>query len=104
VTFRGDAANGRAVRRIGTLHAYRSALASRYDMYGGALACGGSLGYHSLVVAHKTLPCGTKVRVRYRGRVVTATVRDRGPYVGGREYDLAGAVARQLGFNGVGSI
>jgi peptidoglycan lytic transglycosylase len=104
VTFPGDAANGRAVRRIGTLHAYRGALASRYDLYGGALACGGSLGYHSLVVAHKTLPCGTKVRVRYRGRVVTATVRDRGPYAGGREYDLAGAVARRLGFNGVGTI
>ena len=73
-------------------------------MYGGALACGGSLGYNALVVAHKTLPCGTKVRIRYRGRSVTATVRDRGPYVGGREFDLAGAVARRLGFNGVGTI
>jgi rare lipoprotein A len=104
VTFSGDVANARAVRRIGTLHAYRGALASRYDLYGGALACGGSLGYDSLVVAHKTLPCGTKVRVRYRGRVATATVRDRGPYTGGREYDLAGAVARRLGFNGVGRI
>jgi rare lipoprotein A (peptidoglycan hydrolase) len=31
-------------------------------------------------------------------------VRDRGPYVGGREFDLAGAVARKLGFNGVGRI
>jgi len=104
VTFRGDAANARSVRRVGALHAYRSALASRYDLYGGPLGCGGRLGYHSLVVAHKTLPCGTRVRVRYRGRSVTATVRDRGPYVGGREYDLAGAVARRLGFNGVGRI
>jgi rare lipoprotein A len=104
VAFPGDAANGRAIRRIGRLHAYREALASRYDLYGGALACGGSLGYGSMVVAHKTLPCGTKVRVRYRGRTVTATVRDRGPYAGGREFDLAGAVARRLGFDGVGTI
>ncbi len=104
VTFRGDVANARAQRRIGRVYGYRAALASRYDMYGGPLACGGRLGYHALVVAHKTLPCGTRVRVRYRGRSVTATVRDRGPYVGGREYDLAGAVARRLGFNGVGTI
>lgn len=104
VTFRGDAVNARAVKRVGRLHGYRSALASRYDLYGGPLGCGGRLGYHSLVVAHKTLPCGTKLRIRYRGRTVTATVRDRGPYVGAREFDLAGAVARRLGFNGVGRI
>jgi rare lipoprotein A len=104
VTFPGDAANGRALRRVGQVNAYRPALASRYDMYGGALGCGGSLGYNALVVAHKTLPCGTRVRIRYRGRVVTATVRDRGPYAGGREFDLAGAVARRLGFNGVGTV
>jgi rare lipoprotein A len=104
VTFAGDAANGRALRRIGRVSSYRPALASRYDMYGGALACGGSLGYNALVVAHKTLPCGTKVRIRYHGRTATATVRDRGPYSGGREFDLAGAVARKLGFNGVGRI
>jgi rare lipoprotein A len=104
VTFPGDEANSRTVRRVGRLSAYRRSLASRYDLYGGALACGGSLGYHALVVAHKTLPCGTRVRIRYRGRSVTATVRDRGPFVGGREFDLAGAVARRLGFNGVGTI
>jgi hypothetical protein len=104
VTFRGDSANAGAERRIGKLRGYRPALASRYDMYGGALACGGSLGHDSLVVAHKTLPCGARVRISYRGRSVTATVRDRGPYVGGREFDLAGAVARRLGFDGVGEI
>ncbi|HVE68200.1 MAG TPA: septal ring lytic transglycosylase RlpA family protein [Solirubrobacteraceae bacterium] len=104
VTFRGDAANARSVKRVGRLHGYREALASRYDMYGGPLGCGGRLGYNALVVAHKTLPCGTKLRIRYRGRTVTATVRDRGPYVGGREFDLAGAVARRLGFDGVGRI
>jgi hypothetical protein len=104
VAFAGDAGNSRAAKRIGRLQVYRTALASRYNLYGGALACGGSLGYRSLVVAHKTLPCGAKVGIRYRGRAVTATVQDRGPYVGGREFDLAGAVARRLGFDGVGVI
>jgi peptidoglycan lytic transglycosylase len=55
-------------------------------------------------VANKSLPCGTKLTIRYRGRTVKAVVRDRGPYVGGREFDLAGAVARRLGFDGVGQI
>jgi rare lipoprotein A len=104
LTFAGDAANAPSVRRIGTVSGYRATLASRYDLYGGALACGGSLGADSMVVAHRSLPCGTKVRIRYRGHAVTATVRDRGPYVGGREFDLAGAVARRLGFDGVGTI
>lgn len=104
LTFAGDRANAGAVQRIGQLSGYRPALASRYDMYGSALACGGALGYDSLVVAHRTLPCGTKLRIRYHGRSVTATVRDRGPYSGGREFDLAGAVARRLGFDGVGTV
>ncbi len=100
----GDETTGRAIRSLGRLTAYRATTASRYDAYGGPLACGGRLGYDSLVVAHKTLPCGTAVTVRYHGRVVHARVADRGPYVGGREFDLAGAVARRLGFDGVGTV
>lgn len=49
-------------------------------------------------VAHKTLPCGTKVRLLYRGRKITARVWDRGPYVGGRDFDLDVTVQRRLGF------
>ena len=104
VRFAGDRRNNGAQRTAGRLAVLRPALASRYDLYGGPLACGGSLGYNAMVVAHKSLPCGTKVTIRYRGRTADAVVRDRGPYVGGREFDLAGAVARKLGFNGVGTI
>ena len=104
LAFPGDAANARTVRRIGSLSGYRPAMVSTYDMYGGALACGGTLGYDSLVVANRTLPCGTRVRIHYGNRSVTATVRDRGPFVGDREFDLAGAVARRLGFAGVGTV
>ncbi len=104
VRFAGDATARSAQRTVGRLNVYRSSLASRYDAYGGPLACGGRLGYDSMVVANKSLPCGTRLTIRYRGRTVKAVVRDRGPYVGGREFDLAGAVARKLGFDGVGQI
>lgn len=50
------------------------------------------------VVAHKSLPCGTKVRFMYRGRKATARVWDRGPYVGGREFDQDRYLAAALGF------
>ena len=53
---------------------YRPAMASYYGpgLYGSALACGGRLSPSKLGVANKTLPCGTRVTLRYRGRSVTA--------------------------------
>ncbi len=100
----GDRRNAGTRARAGALQAYRPGLASWYGLYGGPLACGGTLGYEQLGVAHKTLPCGTKVTLRYGGREVTVPVIDRGPYVGGREWDLTGATARRLGFDGVGTV
>ena len=82
----------------------RPALASWYGLYGGGLACGGRLGRNQIGVAHKTLPCGTKVTIRYRGRTVVAPVIDRGPFIGAREFDLTGAVARRLHFDGVDTV
>jgi peptidoglycan lytic transglycosylase len=104
VRFAGDRRNAGTRAGAGTLQAYRASLASWYGLYGGALACGGTLGYDTLGVANKYLPCGTKVTLRYRGREVTVPVVDRGPYVGGREWDLTGATARRLGFDGVGVV
>ena len=93
-------------RRIGRLNVYRRANASWYGpgLFGNKLGCGGTLQAGSLGVAHKSLPCGTKVTFRHRGRVVRVRVIDRGPYVGGREYDLTAATARRLGFNGHGPV
>lgn len=104
VRFAGDRRNAGTRRGAGILQAYRASLASWYGLYGGALACGGTLGYDTQGVANKYLPCGTKVTLRYRGREVTVPVIDRGPYVGGREWDLTGATARSLGFDGVGVV
>jgi hypothetical protein len=95
-----------ATRRLGRLNVFRYALASWYGpgLYGGLLGCGGRLRYGRLGVAHKTLPCGTMVTLRHRGRHVRVPVIDRGPYVGAREYDLTEATARRLHFRGHGAI
>jgi hypothetical protein len=98
--FRGDRVNGAAWSRAGVVNAYHQAYASWYED-GGATACGFHAHYG---VAHRTLPCGTKVTIRYGGRSVVAAVDDRGPFVGGRDWDLNGAVAGALGFGGTGSI
>lgn len=86
------------------LTAYRPAEASYYGpgLYGNGVACGGTLQPGTLGVANKTLPCGTKVRLRYRGRAITVRVIDRGPYVAGRDFDLTEATRERLGFPGVG--
>jgi rare lipoprotein A len=104
VHVRGDGTHVK--RRLGRLNVYRVALASWYGpgFYGRRLGCGGTLGYHQLGVAHKTLPCGTRVTLRHNGRRIRVPVIDRGPYVGAREYDLTAATARRLGFRGHGGI
>ena len=49
-------------------------------------------------VAHRTLPCGTRVTLHYGGQTITAPVVDRGPYAHGADWDLTQAAARMLGF------
>jgi rare lipoprotein A len=95
-----------AKRRIGRLNVYRSAYASWYGpgLYGNRTGCGGTLHAGRLGVAHKSLPCGTMVTFKHRRRRVRVPVIDRGPYVGGREYDLTAATAQRLGFSGHGAI
>jgi rare lipoprotein A len=98
---------GRRVHHgLGRLNVYRHANASWYGpgLYGNHLACGGRLGYGTLGVANKSLPCGTKLTLRHDGRTVRVPVVDRGPYVAGREFDLTAATARRLHFHGHGAI
>jgi rare lipoprotein A len=82
-------------------------IASTYDRSSGSkVACGGELNESALTAAHKTLPCGTRVRVenRQNGRSVTVTINDRGPYVQSRIIDLTPAGARALGFQGLARV
>jgi len=102
VRFAGDRANSASQRAAGRLEVFRASSASWYQLTGYRLGCGGRMGADQLGVANKTLPCGTLVTFRYGSRSVRVPVIDRGPYVGGREWDLSGATKRALGFPGLG--
>jgi rare lipoprotein A len=95
-----------ARREIGRLNVYRHVAVSWYGpgLYGNKLSCGGRLTPGTLGVAHKSLPCGTRVTLRKGDRVVRVRVVDRGPYVGGREFDLTAATRERLHFGRVGSL
>jgi rare lipoprotein A len=65
-------------------------------LYGNRMACGGTLTRGTFGVAHKSLPCGTKVAIAHGGRIVIAPVVDRGPFVKGVEYDLTAHAAEAV--------
>jgi len=66
-------------------------------------ASGRSYSSGAMVAAHRSLPFGTKVRVRNprNGRSVVVTIVDRGPFVKGRVIDLSKGAASALGFSGL---
>jgi hypothetical protein len=66
--------------------------------YGSGTACGQTYSQTIIGVAHRTLPCGTLVTFRNpaNGKIVTAPVIDRGPYVSGRNWDLSYALCKAL--------
>jgi rare lipoprotein A len=102
----GDAV-ARTVRSRGfRVNVYRPAAASYYGpgLYGNGTACGKTLTASTAGVAHRTLPCGTRVTLRYHGRTVTVPVIDRGPFSGSREYDLTAATKAKLGFGSTGTV
>jgi rare lipoprotein A len=69
---------------------------------GSLTASGEVFDSNGYTAAHKTLPFGTQLTVRYAGRSVQVTVNDRGPYTGGRELDLSRAAAQSLGLTSAG--
>src|SRR5215212_4205995 len=77
---------------------YSAVMATWYGpgLYGNRMACGGRLTHRTLGVAHRRLPCGTRVALRYRGHIIVVPVVDRGPYSPGVDYDLTAATARKL--------
>lgn len=71
---------------------------------GNTMAGGGTLEWGSMVVAHRSLPFGTRIEFSYNGTTCVAVVQDRGPFVGGRTFDLGPGTAAALGFSGVGTV
>jgi hypothetical protein len=103
----GDSAGSGGNAKSGTGRAFagwKRAGATWYGpgLYGRHTACGQTLRPNTVGVAHRNLPCGTRVKFRYRGNVVVARVIDRGPYVNGVAWDLTEAVSERLDFSAVG--
>src|SRR5664280_1791071 len=66
--------------------------------YGNKTACGQTLTPGVVGVANRTLPCGTLVKVTYKGHSLTVPVLDRGPYSHiGADWDLTSGTAQALG-------
>lgn len=74
--------------------------------HGRRTASGEIFNTNSLTAAHKTLPFGTRVKVRNRatGRTVVVRINDRGPFVRGRIIDLSKASARAIGMAGLSDV
>ncbi|HEY9096724.1 MAG TPA: septal ring lytic transglycosylase RlpA family protein [Hydrogenophaga sp.] len=72
-------------------HGRRTASGERFDM-------------GELTAAHRSLPFGTKVRVRNlrNGKEVVVRINDRGPFKKGRVIDVSRAAAEALGMVGRG--
>lgn len=89
-----------------TLTVYRPAIATTYGegSWGSTTACGETLTHHTLGVANRTLPCGTKVAIYWHGRTITVPVIDRGPYANHADWDLTLATASKLGIPGTETI
>ena len=87
---------------------FQTGVASTYGegdgFEGNRTACGQIFHTNAVQVAHKSLPCGTLVRVEdaNTGRTVDAEVTDRGPYVAGRVVDLSWGAFKQLHPGGPG--
>ena len=84
----------------------RSAGATWYGpgLYGNSTACGQTLQPGTIGVAHRTLPCGTTIKLAYHGHYLITQVIDRGPYTPGNDFDLTNGARRALDFGGVGQV
>lgn len=103
-TFAGDALNT-FKKKVKPLTIYGKDRATWYGpgFYGRSTACGQKMSKTILGVAHRTLPCGTKVSILYNGNTITVPVIDRGPY-SHANWDLTEGAARRLGFSGTDTI
>lgn len=69
------------------------------EQYHGKLMSNGKpFDMHKDTIAHRHLPFGTRVQIENpaTGKVVEATVTDRGPFINGRDIDLSYGLAKKL--------
>jgi rare lipoprotein A len=102
----GSSANSASSAPSVTVTVYRLAIATQYGpgFYGSRTACGQKLSRSMIGVANRTLRCGEKVALYYRGRTLIVPVIDRGPYANGADWDLTMATGHAMGINGTARI
>jgi hypothetical protein len=66
--------------------------------WGNRTACGQRLRRATVGVAHRTLPCGARVVIRYKGNFLRTRVIDRGPFANRANWDLTQRAARMVNF------
>lgn len=69
--------------------------------HGRRTASGEVFNENDFTCAHRTLPFGTFLAVKYKERKIVVKVNDRGPFIPGRDLDLSKRAAQALGFSGV---
>jgi rare lipoprotein A (peptidoglycan hydrolase) len=89
----GNRAHAKRARKV---HASGVATWFGPGFYGQKTACGQTLTPAVIGVAHRTLPCGTLVRVTYNGRALVLPVLDRGPYSHIADWDFTAGAAAAL--------
>ena len=82
-----------------TVTVFRTSFATLYgpSLLGHHTACGVKLTRTTLGVANRTLKCGTKVTIYFRGEELVVPVIDRGPYANHADWDLTIGTATALG-------
>jgi rare lipoprotein A len=105
VIVAGDARTAAVAPTI-TVTVYRPSRATLYGpgFWNQRTACGEVLKRSTIGLASRTLRCGEKVAVYYRGRTLIVPVIDRGPYANGADWDLTMATGSALGIAGTATI
>jgi rare lipoprotein A len=107
-SFSGARATGQSPQTHGASRRGAKALlmASWYgeEFQGRQTASGELFDLNQLTAAHRTLPLGSRVRLRAlaTGRSVVVRINDRGPWLKGRDFDLSEAAAIALGIHDKG--
>jgi rare lipoprotein A len=83
---------------LAPVHAAETGKASWYKM-GTKTASGERFKPNGLTAAHRTLPFGTKVRVKNlrNGKTVVVRINDRGPFIKSRIIDVSKGAAQKIG-------
>ncbi len=69
--------------------------------HGRTTASGERFNQYAMTAAHRTLPFGTRVRVKHKDHSVIVVINDRGPFIRGRSIDLSKGAASKIGCTGV---